>query len=77
MKEKLLKVLVKSIDLKELANGIIDEVIEEALKKAVADSSNAYDDMAYAALWPVMEKEAKKLIEEKLDLEELLGLKSE
>jgi hypothetical protein len=74
MKEKLLKVAVESIDLKKLANGIIDEVIEEALKKVVADSENTFDDMAMGALWPVLEKEVKELIEEKLDMGKLLGL---
>lgn len=74
MKEKVLKVLAQSIDLKGLANGLIDEVIEEALKKVVADSSNTFDDMAMAALWPVLEKEVKKMVEEKLDLANILKL---
>ena len=74
MKDKVLKVLAQSIDLKGLANGLIDEVIEEALKKVVADSSNTFDDMAMAALWPVLEKEVKEMIEEKLDLSKILKL---
>ena len=71
------KLVVESIDLKGLANGIVDEVIEESLKKVVAKSSNTFDDMAMAALWPVLEAEIKKLIEEELDLEKLLGMKEE
>lgn len=74
MKKELLEVLVKSVDLKKLANGIIDEVIEEALKKVVADSKNTFDDMAMGALWPVLEVEVKKLVEEKLDLAKILKL---
>lgn len=74
MKKELLNVLVKSIDLKVMANGLLDEVLEEALKKVVADTSNPIDDMVMATLWPVLEKEVKALIEEKLDLEKLLKL---
>lgn len=72
MKDKVLEILIKSIDLKGLAIGLLDEVLEEALKKVVADSENAFDDMAMAALWPVLEGELKKMIEEKLDLGKLL-----
>lgn len=77
MKEKLFKILVKSIDLKALANGLIDEVIEESLKKVVADSSNTIDDVVMAALYPLLEAEAKRLIDEKLDLAKLLGVDEE
>lgn len=76
-KEKLLKLVAESVDLKKLATGIIDEVIEEALKKVVADSSNTIDDMVMAALWPLLEKEVKELVEEKLDLTKLLKLDEE
>ena len=74
MKDELLKLLLESIDLKKLANGIVDNVIEESLKKVVADSSNTFDDSAMLMLWPLVEKEVKKLIEEKLDLAKLLKI---
>jgi len=64
--------LIASIDLKGLANGLVDEVLEEALKKIVADSSNTVDDMLMAAIYPVLEAELKKVIEAKLDLEKIL-----
>lgn len=67
-----LKVLVKSIDLKGLANGLIDDVLEVALDKVVEATSTPFDDAAKAALWPILEGEVKKLIEEHLDLEKLL-----
>ena len=72
MNEKLKKILIASIDLKGLANGLVDEVLEEALKKIVADSSNTVDDMLMAAIYPVLEAELKKVIEAKLDLEKML-----
>ena len=74
MKTELLKLLVENINLKGLANGIIDEVIEVALKKVVADSSNPIDDVVMASLWPLLEKELKKLIDENLDLAAILGV---
>jgi len=72
MKKELLELLVASIDLKKLANGLVDEVVQKALEKVVADSANPIDDVIMAALWPVLEKEVKKLIEEKLDLAKIL-----
>jgi hypothetical protein len=77
MKKELLEILVQSVDLKKLANGVVDNVIEEALKKVVASTANPFDDMAMASLWPVLEIEVKKLIEEKLDLTKILGLDAE
>lgn len=74
MKDELIKVVASSIDLKKLAYGLVDEVAEEALKKVVADSSNPFDDMLMASVYPVLEKELKKLIDEKLDLGKILGL---
>ncbi len=74
MKKELLEVLLGSVDLKKLANGVVDNVIEEALKKVVADSSNPYDDMILNSLWPLVEKEVKELIEKNLDLAKLLKL---
>lgn len=74
MKKQVLELVVKYLDIKGLVKDVITEVADEALKKAVADSSNTYDDMAYAALWPVVEREAVALIEEKLDIAKLLGV---
>lgn len=72
MKEELLKILINNINLKGIATDLIDNVIEEALKKVVADTATTFDDMAMAALYPVLEVEIKKLIEEHLDLATLL-----
>lgn len=77
MKKELLEVVVKNVNLKGIAIDLIDNVIEEALKKVVESTENSFDDMAMASLWPFLEAEVKKLIEEKLDLEKLLGLDEE
>jgi hypothetical protein len=77
MKDKLIRLLIESVDVKGLAVGLIDEIIEEALNKVVADSSNKIDDMIMATLWPVLEIEIKKLIEDKLDLKKILKLEEE
>lgn len=74
IKKDALKLVAESIDLKKLASGLIDNIVEEAIKKAVAKSPNQIDDMAVAALWPLVEKELKELIEEKLDLKKILGV---
>lgn len=74
MKEKLLAVLLASIDLKKLANGIVDEVIQTKLEKVIKDSSNTIDDSLMPLIWPLLEKEVKEEIEEHLDLAKLLGL---
>lgn len=74
MKEKMVELLVKSIDLKALANGIVDEVIQEALEKVVKDSSNTIDDAVMPLLWPLLEKEVKELIEKNLDLSKILKI---
>jgi hypothetical protein len=72
IKNAALNAIVDSIDLKKLVSSLIDNVVEEALKKVVADSENTFDDVAFAALWPSLEKQIHKLIEEHLDLKKIL-----
>jgi len=74
MKNKVLKLVVKYFNIKGFITEIITEVVDEALDKVVAGTKNPLDDMAKAALWPVLEEEAKKVVEEKLDLEKLFKL---
>lgn len=64
-KEKALKILKDNVNLQGIAFDVIDDVLEEALKKVVADSSNPFDDMLMASVYPVLEKELKELIEKK------------
>ena len=63
-----LKASVKArFDFKGFSDDIIDEILEPALKKVVADSGNPFDDMLMAAIYPVLEAELKKLISESID----------
>lgn len=77
MKEKIFKALIKHLDLKGLAVELVCEVADDLLEKAVNSSSTPFDNIAKASLWPVIEEEAKKLIEEHVDAEKWLGLKDE
>jgi len=58
-KDKAVEILLKRLDLPGALGDIIDEVLEPALDKMVKDSSNPYDDMAKAALYPVLEQALK------------------
>ena len=62
------KALAKaSFNLKGFSHGVIDEILEEALKKVVADSSNPFDDILMASVYPVLEAELKKKLDELID----------
>ena len=58
------KDVLACIDLSKLSGVIVDEVIFASLKKIVDDSSNKFDDAAYAMLAPLLEVEAKKALAE-------------
>lgn len=64
-KQKLIELAIKHLNVPGLLVDVIDEVLEPALDKIVADSENPYDDMAKAALYPVLEKALKDIIAEK------------
>jgi hypothetical protein len=74
MKNKILSIVVKHFNIKGFMSEMITEVLDEALDNVVKGTKNPMDDMAKAALWPVLEEEAKKLIEEKLDLAKIFKL---
>ena len=56
---------------------MVADVLDEALEKMVQDSKNPYDNVAKASLYPVVEEKLLEVIEDKLDLEKILGLKDE
>lgn len=76
-KKKLVEILFKNFNYKGLIFDALDEALEPALKKVVEDSSNPFDDMLMASVYPILEKELKEYIEKKLDLKEIILGKDE
>lgn len=66
MKVDVKKLVLDSIDLEKLAFALIDEVVEPALKEAVAKSATPIDDAILGVLYPVVEAEIKKLVAAKI-----------
>jgi hypothetical protein len=56
----------EAIQLEGMADGLLDNVIEPVLDKIVEDSANPWDNQAKAMLYPLVSKELKKLIDEKI-----------
>lgn len=63
-KKKLLEVVAKNLNVPGLLADVLDEVLQPVLEAFVADSSNVYDDMLVAALYPVLETQLKEKAEE-------------
>lgn len=63
MKEKILKIVKQNVNLGGLAADILDEALEPALQKVVADTSNPLDDALMTALYPSIEKMIKEEVE--------------
>jgi hypothetical protein len=66
LKDKLVNLLLESVDINKLVAGVLDEVIDEALQKVVDDSANPFDNAAKAMLYPLLSSELKKLVESKV-----------
>lgn len=66
MKEKLLKLLVESIDLEKLALGLVEEIGEQALKDAAAKSATPIDDAVLAVLLPALNPAIEALVKAKV-----------
>jgi hypothetical protein len=62
--KKSVKVQIKA---KEAVNAVIDEILEPALQKVVADSSNKFDDLMLASIYPGLEAEVKSMAGKKID----------
>jgi hypothetical protein len=76
--KKALECVEIKVDLVKLGELVIDDVIEKALDKVVADTATPFDDGAKALVWPILEREAKKLLADKVkDLEEIIAKKLE
>ena len=58
------KKLLSVIDLNKLSVIVIEDVILGSLKKVVEDSSNSFDDAAFAMVAPLVKAEAEKYLAE-------------
>ena len=67
MKSFIVKLLFKYINIKGMLNELIDEALEPALKKVVADTENPYDDMLLAATYQPIENAVKAEIGKLVD----------
>lgn len=66
-RDVLKKMLKERIDLSGVVVDVLDEILEPALEKVVADTSNPFDDMIMATVYPVLSEKIKELAKEKLD----------
>ena len=62
-KKAQLKILKKNLNLGGLVADEIDQVLEPALQKVVEDSSNPFDDLLKASIYPILRSEIQKLLE--------------
>lgn len=53
------KELLECVDLEKVGAILIDNIIDAELKKIIADSTNKFDDAAYALLAPILLPQAK------------------
>ena len=56
---EVLKEVVECVDVEKLSVLLVNKLVLGSLKKVVEDSSNKFDDVIFAELSPLMEKEAK------------------
>jgi hypothetical protein len=70
LKKPLIEVVKDTVQVKinlvGLADGLVDEVLEPALKEVVADTTNTFDDMAMVMVYPPLEAKLKELYAKKL-----------
>jgi hypothetical protein len=59
--------LLGCIDLKKAEKILVEDLVLAALKKVVDDSTNKFDDAAYAMLVPLLVPQLEALINAKID----------
>ena len=57
-----------SLDEKKVSNLLIEDVVLHALKKVVEDTSNPFDDQAFALIAPLIGPKIEEVLAEKLAL---------
>ena len=65
-RDVLKKMLKERIDLAGIVVDVLDELLEPALQRVVEDTSNPFDDMLKATIYPVLSEKLKELAAEKL-----------
>ena len=65
--DSLKKAVYANMNVPGLVSDVMDDVLEPALDKVVADSSNALDDILKAAIYPTLAKEVKQLVQAQWD----------
>ena len=58
------KDLLACIDLKKLSIVIVEKIVLGSLEKVVKDSTNVFDDAAYAMLAPILKDKAEAALAE-------------
>jgi len=64
-KEKLIAIISKNINIGGLFADALDELLEPALKKIVADTENTFDD-ALMAVYPMLSEQIKLMVAEEI-----------
>lgn len=63
-KKALLESVAKNVNAPGLVTDLLKQILEPALAKIVADTSNPFDDMLKNAIYPTLEAELIKLADE-------------
>ena len=67
MKAKVIEVLLKNFNIEGLGVDLLGMVLEPALDEMVKGTDNPYDDMAKAALYPVLSQYLMAEVKKQLD----------
>jgi len=70
------KFILRFVDIKGMLLVLIDEKLEKEIDRIVGRTDNNWDNQAKMLIYPVLEKEMLKVVNE-MDIEALLGLKEE
>lgn len=60
---EVLKAVHENLNVPGLSAALLKNVVDPALKKLVADTANKFDDIAYKALYPVLEEELNNQVQ--------------
>lgn len=63
-KAALLAAVAKNINVPGLVDEVLKGALDQALEKIVQDSSNPFDNVLKAAIYPTLSAELTKLVEE-------------